>query len=270
APVQLAAVPVLGAAHFGIDGGDRRGGGRMDRRHARHRRIDYPGHVQFRLGLAVFRDHDECVPVGRLLPDRRRAGARHRALATRERALRQITGDFRMSNIGDMVQQPAREVSVAAKADVVVVGGGPAGLSAALAAARNGAQVILLERYSHLGGLASGGMVLVLDDMWDNHQREISVRGTCMSMIERMDALKLVAYPRENEWGQDPASVRRWSRWGTFDFHSHDKPQPICFAASFDPDAWKRVSLEMVEETGITLRLHSWFSQTLVEDGKVK
>jgi hypothetical protein len=174
-----------------------------------------------------------------------------------------------MSNIGDMIQQPARGVPVVAKADVVVVGGGPAGLSAALAAARNGAQVILLERYSHLGGLASGGMVLVLDDMWDSHQREISVRGNCMTMIERMDALKLVAYPRENEWGQDPASVRRWARWGTFDFHSHDTPHPICFAAAFDPDAWKRVALELVQEANIQLRLHSWFSQTLVEDGRV-
>ena len=130
--------------------------------------------------------------------------------------------------------------------------------------------MILLERYSHLGGLASGGMVLVLDDMWDNHQREISVRGTCMSMIERMDALKLVAYPRENEWGQDPASIRRWSRWGTFDFHSHKTPHPICLAASFDPDGWKRVALEWGEELGIELRLHSWFSRALVEDGQIK
>ncbi len=173
-----------------------------------------------------------------------------------------------MSNIGDMIRQPACDVPVAAKADVVVVGGGPAGFSAALAAARNGADVVLLERYTHLGGLASGGMVLVLDDMWDNHQNEISVRGVCMTMIERMAAMKLVAYPRENEWGKDAASVRRWSRWGTFDFHTQETPHPICFAAAFDPDAWKRVSLDMVQEAGVKLRLHSWFSQTLVEDGK--
>ena len=88
-----------------------------------------------------------------------------------------------MNRIDDRIVEPAGEARVAAQADVVVVGGGPAGMSAALAAARNGAKVALLERYNHLGGLASGGMVLVLDDMWDSHHEEISVRGTCMTMI---------------------------------------------------------------------------------------
>ena len=174
-----------------------------------------------------------------------------------------------MQTTNDTIRQNARDVKVAARADVVVVGGGPAGMSAALAAARNGARVTLLERYNHLGGLASGGMVLVLDDMWDNHQNEISVRGTCQTMIERLAALKLAMYPRSNEWGFDPASLRRWTRWGTFDFHTHGTPHPICFAAAFDPDGWKRVALEMVQEAGIELRLHSWFSHTLVEDGRV-
>jgi len=175
-----------------------------------------------------------------------------------------------MSRIGDWIQESASDVKIAAEADVVVVGGGPAGLSAAFAAARNGARVTLLERYNHLGGLASGGMVLVLDDMWDSHLQEISVRGTCLEMIERMASLGLAAFPKSHEWGSGADAVRRWKRWGTFDFHSQEKPQPICFAAAFDPDAWKRVSIEKVSELGIELRLHSWFSRTLVEDGKVK
>jgi len=175
-----------------------------------------------------------------------------------------------MSRIDDWIQEPASDVRIAAEADVVVVGGGPAGLSAAFAAARNGARVTLLERYNHLGGLASGGMVLVLDDMWDNHLHEISVRGTCMEMIDRMASLGLAAFPKQDEWGSAPASVERWARWGTFDFHSKEKPHPICFAAAFDPDAWKRVSMEMVKKLGIELRLHSWFSRTLVEGNQVK
>src|SRR5882724_3172139 len=112
-----------------------------------------------------------------------------------------------MGMIGDRLVEPAHEVRVAARADVVVVGGGPAGLAAAIAAARNGAKVTLLERYNHLGGLAAGGMVLVLDDMWDNHLNEISVRGICMETLERMAALGLAVFPRRDEWGGAPASL---------------------------------------------------------------
>lgn len=168
------------------------------------------------------------------------------------------------------VFEAGRQTRVAAEADVVVVGGGPAGLSAALAAARNGARVSLLERYNHLGGLASGGMVLVLDDMWDSHQGEIAVRGNCLEMIDRMASLGLAHFPRQHEWGREVDTLARWRRWGTFDFHSQEKPHPICFAAAFDPDAWKRVSLDMVRGHNIDLRLHSWFSSTLVEDGQVR
>ena len=180
-------------------------------------------------------------------------------------------GHLHDNTIHDTIRQPARDVKVASRADVVVVGGGPAGVSAALAAARNGASVTLLERYNHLGGLASGGMVLVLDDMWDNHLNEISVRGTCQTMIERLAARKAWRSTRARTNGATTRqSIRRWYRWGAFDFHTHGTPHPICFAAAFDPDGWKRLSLEMVQEAGIELRLHSWFSHTLVEDGVVK
>jgi len=170
----------------------------------------------------------------------------------------------------NLIEEPAGHARVAAHSDVVVVGGGPAGIAAAIGAARNGAKVTLLERYNHLGGLASGGMVLVLDDMWDSTNREISVRGTCMTMIERLAKLGLAQFPREHEWGELPESYRRWARWGAFDFHSHKTPHPVCFAAAFDPDGFKRVALEWIVEMGVELRLHSWFSRAIVGDGKVE
>ena len=92
-----------------------------------------------------------------------------------------------------------------------------------------------------------------------------------MEMIERMAALRPRGVPEAGRVGQRRRPrCERWARWGTFDFHSKEKPHPICFAAAFDPDAWKRVSIEMVEQAGVELRLHSWFSRTLVEDGQVK
>ena len=124
--------------------------------------------------------------------------------------------------------RPEARVPVVAATDVVVVGGGPAGIAAAVSAARNGASVTLVERYPYLGGLASGGMVLVLDDM--HNDTEISVRGLAMEIIERMHRRGLCVYPSEAD--RDPAvrateaMWRKWSRWGVFDFHTHTKPHP--------------------------------------------
>src|SRR5437764_15035331 len=121
-----------------------------------------------------------------------------------------------MQRIGERIVEPAGEARVAAQADVVVVGGGPAGMAAALAAARNGAKVTLLDRYNHLGGLASGGMVLLLDDMWDSQYEEIPLRGTCMTMIERLAPVKLATFRRQHDWGHLPESHRRWARAATY------------------------------------------------------
>ena len=170
----------------------------------------------------------------------------------------------------EILTRPETRVPVAATADVVVVGGGPAGISAAVSAARNGASAVLVERYPYLGGLASGGMVLVLDDM--HNDTEISVRGLAMEIVERMHAKGLCVYPPEAD--RDPAVRttealwRKWSRWGLFDFYANTKPYPIIFSASFDPDGFKQASLDMVREAGVELRLHSWFQSTIVEDGR--
>src|ERR671936_616166 len=93
----------------------------------------------------------------------------------------------------DVIREPARETPVVARTDVLVVGGGPAGVCAAVAAARLGARVILTERYGHLGGLASGGEVIVLDDMADLHAK--TVGGLCDEIVARLEDLGAAVYP---------------------------------------------------------------------------
>mgnify|MGYP001551728730 FL=1 len=63
---------------------------------------------------------------------------------------------------------------------------------------------------------------------------------------------------------------RKWARWGLFDFNTHSMPHPVCYAAAFDPDGFKNVSNQLVAEAGVNLRLHSWFSRAIVEDGRIK
>ena len=57
------------------------------------------------------------------------------------------------------IEEPARTIPVLAETDVLVVGGGPGGLAAALGAARQGAKVMLVERYGCFGGVIAQSMV---------------------------------------------------------------------------------------------------------------
>ncbi|ETX15069.1 invasion protein [Roseivivax halodurans JCM 10272] len=170
--------------------------------------------------------------------------------------------------IKDHVTSRAEQIPVVSDTDVVVIGAGPAGLSAAVSAARNGARVTLVERYHHLGGMASGGMVLVLDDMV-NEGNEIVTTGIVDEFVERMERQDGAVYPPSEDCLTNWEMWQKWSRWGCIDFHKSGMPQPIIHAVAFDPDAWKRVSLDLVEDADIELRTHSWFSEAMVEGSRV-
>src|SRR5690606_21783317 len=96
--------------------------------------------------------------------------------------------------IKDFVMSGASQVPVVSDTDVLVIGAGPAGLSAAVSAARDGVRVTLVERENHLGGMASGGMVLVLDDMV-NDGSEIVTTGIVSEFVERMQRQDAAIFP---------------------------------------------------------------------------
>lgn len=162
------------------------------------------------------------------------------------------------------VREPAREVPVVAETDLLVVGGGPAGVAAAVEARRQGASAVLAERYPYLGGMASGGMVLVIDDMMDGPQQ--TVLGIAQEYVERLEGMGAAVYPPvEDRYRVDRQLWNRWARWGCYDIYHHGRLKPITYSVAFDPDGWKAVSDDLVAEAGVRLRLHSWFSEPLME-----
>lgn len=164
------------------------------------------------------------------------------------------------------ILEPAGEVKVCYEADVVVVGGGPGGHSAAMAAARNGAKTVLLERYGHLGGMATGGIVIQVPHMSDGGKEPI-IAGLCLEWLERLDAIEGgVLRPRMEDLGSsDPELVKYWSR-----FMGNIVNGKIKHTAWVDPELLKCVLNDMVENAKIKLFLHSWGTRAIVESGKVK
>jgi flavin-dependent dehydrogenase len=79
--------------------------------------------------------------------------------------------------------------------DVLVAGGGPSGTAAAIAAARAGADVVLVERHNHLGGLSTGGLVIWIDRMtgWSG---EPVIRGIGEELLDRLPKEAVAGPPR--------------------------------------------------------------------------
>ena len=75
------------------------------------------------------------------------------------------------------IMETQREIPVVDVVDVLVVGGGPAGVAAAVSSSRAGARTLLVERYNHLGGLWTGGLVLPLLSThgMDQHQKQLNL-----------------------------------------------------------------------------------------------
>ncbi len=159
------------------------------------------------------------------------------------------------------VQEPAREIPIFASTDVLVVGGGPAGTTAAIAAARLGADVILAERYNHLGGLSTGGLVIWIDRMTDWNGDHL-IRGLAEELLDRLPNDAILGPPKKDWGSRDESLAHHWGkRHGAF--HGI-----VTWAPMIDPEWLKLASLDMVREAGIELLLHSWIAAPLVEDGK--
>ena len=165
------------------------------------------------------------------------------------------------------IREEAREIPVFGETEVVVVGGGPAGIAAAIAAARNGAKTTLVERYGHLGGMSTGGLVILIPFLSDGTPSR-QIAGICQEIIDRLDAVGAAVHPKDEEIGStDPDILAHWRRRGTGAFISGGA---VRYGALVDPEILKCVLNDMVEEAGVKLLLHSWASRAIAENNRVR
>lgn len=171
------------------------------------------------------------------------------------------------------ITEAAREVEVVREADVIVVGGGPGGFAAALAAARAGAKTVLIERYGHLGGMSTGGLVNIVPNLTDICGKRY-IGGICQEFLDRMAAQDAAFRPDESDWGSTEPAVIKYYKDSSFNHFFIRKnaagEETLIYTTIIDPEIGKNEMNRMVMEAGVKLYLHSWVTDTVMEDGTVK
>ncbi len=139
-------------------------------------------------------------------------------------------------------------------ADVVVVGGGPAGMCAAICAARQGVSVILVEQSGACGGMATRGLVGPFMTCYDREGETMIIRGIFQEIVERMV---------QRGFALHPSGIRAGTPYTSWIVLGHDHVTP------FEPEGLKLVMDEMLEEAGVKILYHTDFISPLLEEDAI-
>ncbi len=130
------------------------------------------------------------------------------------------------------ITEPEKKIPVSMEVDVIVAGGGVAGLSAAIASARNGANTVLIERHNALGGLGTMGLVAVWYFPYDSYK---GILKEIADKLREMEAISVI---------------------------------PV--GMTYEPEALKQIAFDMCEESKVKLLLYSWIVAPIMEGNKIK
>ncbi len=139
--------------------------------------------------------------------------------------------------------------------DVLVVGGGPAGIASAIAAARNGAKTLLIEQCGFVGGMATAALVGPFMTCYDGKGEKQIIRGIYDELVKRLEAAGGAIHPSKVEWATSYASFIRKG-------HSHVTP--------FDSEILKIVAEDMLQESGVELLYYTQFIDCITEGKYIK
>ena len=135
------------------------------------------------------------------------------------------------------IDEPPRRTPLMAETDVLVVGGGPAGIAAAVCAARHGARTLLVERYGFLGGMGTAGGVTNFAGLYGKRDGETVqlVHGVVDELLERIDRLGGLNAPQDGLQGR--IRVR-----------------------SYDIPAYKCAADQLLLDAGVQPLFHAWLA----------
>lgn len=150
--------------------------------------------------------------------------------------------------------EPARDIPIVGEYDVVVVGGGCAGICAAVASARAGANTLLIERFGFLGGTATACLMNNINGFRNQVEPDHiqTVKGIAQEIIlqlHRMDGLGKSPYPQKE-----------------YDITKGELSYSYCI----DPEKFKYVTLKLCVEAGVHILFHTYFSMPILDGNCVR
>ena len=151
-------------------------------------------------------------------------------------------------------QEPAREIPVARDVDVVIVGGGPAGLVAAIASARNGARTVLVEQFGYLGGTATASLMACINGFRNQVEPDAAqvVRGIAEEIVLALKDL--------GGLGGSPYPQKSYPT----------EPGQLEYSYAIDTEKFKYVTMKLCVEAGVDLMLHTYFCDRIVDGGAIR
>lgn len=154
----------------------------------------------------------------------------------------------------DFITEPARTLPVTDACDVLVCGGGVAGIAAALAAARTGAKTMLLEREYMLGGLATLGLVTIYLPLDDGCGHQVSF-GIAEELLRQSIRTGIVEDRYPAAWMHDATAEARAAA-----------PR---YEVQYNPNVFAMEAEKLLTEAGVCIRYGTLAAETVVENAKI-